>query len=187
MSTISSTLLFTFQPRIISYRVEGNKERTIQTFSTAMAVYYSVFLIGAIGLVLFGPWILTIIHSNASLPELYILLTYLLVIFLEENHSNFAIFISTGNKIPFVPAALTSGAMICLGDFLSLKFTALGLIGVISVQGLVQLSYNNWKWPKWVLDEYNLTYPVFLKYGARGLSHSLKNVLFNIYNPHKSN
>ena len=175
LSSISSTFLNTFQPKIISARVEGDREKTIRTFSGAITVFYMIYITGAIFLVMLGPCALSLIRSNASFPALYILLAYLMVAFLEEHHSNFAVFISTGNTIPFVPAALISGGLICLGDFLVLKFTSLGLIGIIGVQGLVQLAYNNWRWPKWVLDDYTISYPKFLKYGSKEVVKLLKN------------
>ena len=167
ISTISSTFLNTFQPQIISSRIEGDRNKTIKAFSCSIAVYYIVFIVGALGLVLLGPWALTIIRSNAVLPSMCIVMIFLLISFLEEHHSNFAIFISTGNTIPFVPAALISGGLICLGDFLVLRFMNFGLLGIIAVQGLVQLAYNNWRWPKWVMDEYQISYPAFIKTGFR--------------------
>lgn len=185
ITSISSTLLNTFQPNIISYRVEGDRTKTIQTFSKAICVFYLMFIAGGLALVFLGPWALTVIKSNASLPALYILLTYLLISFLEEHHSNFAVFISTGNTIPFVPAALISGGFICLGDFLVLKYTSLGLIGVIGVQGIVQLAYNNWRWPKWVLNEYNISYFSFICRGVFAIKNAINNYTNKYFNNRK--
>ena len=171
---ISSTMFNSFQPQIISHRIEGDKVQTINTFSMAIAVFYIIFIVGAFGLVILGPWALSVIKSNASLPAMYILVLFLVISFLEEHHSNFAVFITTGNIIPFVPAALISGAFICIGDFLVLKYLGLGILGIVVVQGLVQLAYNNWKWPKWVLDEYQISLFDFQKTGFQVLCHASK-------------
>ena len=180
LSTISSTMLNTYLPKIISFRISGDRENTIKTFSFTIVVYQLLFIIGASTIVLFGPWALNVIRSNAILPTLPILLLYLSVAFLEEHHSNFAIFISTSNRIPFVPAALTSGVLICLGDFLILKLTDLGLLGIILVQGIVQLAYNNWHWPKRVLNEYNITLFSFVITGFKELLKYSKTAISSI-------
>lgn len=176
LSTISSTMMNTYLPKIISFRISGDRENTVKTFSFTIVVYQLLFIIGAATILLLGPWALNLIRSNAVLPTLPILLLYLSVAFLEEHHSNYAIFITTGNVIPFVPAALISGAFICLGDFFVLKFTNLGLLGIVLVQCIVQLAYNNWRWPKWVLGEYHISLLNFQKTGFGELYKISKNL-----------
>lgn len=165
VTSISVTFYNALQPQIISYKIQGDKKLTIRKFSLSIVVFYALCICGLSMVALFGPWALSLIGSNAQLPALSILLLYSIVCFLEENHSNFAIFISSGNIVPFVPAALTSGLLICLGDFVVLQFTSLGLFGIIMVQGIVQLAYNNWYWPRWVLKEYHISFLNFLKIG----------------------
>ncbi len=176
LSTISSTMMNTYLPKIISFRISGDRENTVKTFSFTIVVYQLLFIVGAATILVLGPWALNLIRSNAVLPTLPILLLYLSVAFLEEHHSNYAIFITTGNVIPFVPAALISGAFICLGDFFVLKFTNLGLLGIVLVQCIVQLAYNNWRWPKWVLGEYHISLLNFQKTGFGELYKISKNL-----------
>lgn len=166
VTSISVTFYNALQPQIISYKIQGNRDLTIRKFSLSVIVFYGLCISGVIAVALLGPWALTLIGSNAQLPALYLLLLYSIVCFLEENHSNFAIFISSGNIVPFVPAALTSGFIICLGDFIVLQFTSLGLLGIILVQGIVQLAFNNWYWPRWVLKEYRISFFHFMKIGS---------------------
>lgn len=178
VTSISTTLFGTLQPQIISYRIQGNREMTIRKLSFSIVLYYIICLSGILGVIFLGPWILDLINSNAHLPQLHVLLIYSLVCFLEENHSNFAVFISSGNKIPFVPAALISGLFICLGDFVILKFTKLGILGIVFVQGVVQLAYNNWAWPRWVLREYKISFQQFCKIGFTEFLYNVKRFVF---------
>ena len=163
---ISTTLYNTMQPQIISYRINGNKEKTMGLFSFTMLCFYSIFIILGLMLLSCGPVVLSLIRSNAVLPSSITIIVYLIIILLENNHSLFATFITTGNKIPFVKAGLISGFFIWLGDCLILNFTGAGVIGLILVQGFVQLCYSNWRWPKWVLNEYNISYLKFLTLGV---------------------
>lgn len=43
--------------------------------------------------------------------------------------------------------------------------TNLGITGMLFVQLVVQLSYNNWKWPLVVLREFNVNFIDFVKKG----------------------
>ena len=170
---ISTTFYNTIQPQIISCRVEGNREKTISTFSFTMIVYYILFITGSIVLIIVGPVLLGVIGSNAILPTTTILSLYLFINLLEQNHSLFATFITTGNKVPFIPAALISGSCIVLGDILVLHFLGMGLLALVIVQGVVQGAYNNLKWPKWVLDEYHITFFHFMLCGFKEFSYKI--------------
>lgn len=100
VTSISVTFFGTLQPQIISYRIQGDRVKTIRRFSYSIIVYYLLCICGLAVVVFLGSWALNLIGSNAQLPTLNILLLYSLVCFLEENHSNFAIFISSGNQVP---------------------------------------------------------------------------------------
>ena len=41
----------------------------------------------------------------------------------------------------------------------------MSLLGVVLVQFTIQLIYNNWRWPKWVLDEFNMSMFDLFDYG----------------------
>ena len=89
---------------------------------------------------------------------------------LEGNHSNFSTMIVIQNSVPFVGVSLITGGFIVLGSFLTLQYTNYGILGLILVQGIVQLSYNNWKWPYVVLKEFKLN---FLNFIYIGLNESI--------------
>jgi len=139
----------------------------LKDFAFSMQIFYLFFLAGAFTLVLSGTWLLTTIGSNALLPPMYVLAIYGLVVFLEGNHANFATFIITNNDIPFVPSSLVAGSVIVIGSFIILKWTTLGLIGLVLVQGITQLSYANWKWPYEVCKSFNISFRQFLIIGFR--------------------
>ena len=66
---------------------------------------------------------------------------------LELNHTNATFFISTGNEIPFMNAAIFSALAVVFLSTLSTLVLGLGVIGVVVSQGAVQLAWNNWYWP----------------------------------------
>jgi hypothetical protein len=61
---------------------------------------------------------------------------------LEVNHCAFSVFYITKNKVPFLWASILSGLAI-----ISLGFLVVGawsIWGLLAVQFLVQISFNNW-------------------------------------------
>ena len=138
-------------------------------YQRSQLVFILVYIIGALVIVTLGPWILDVIKSNAELPASYIMILFLLITLLENNHANFATVITASNKVPFVAAALISGGLICVFDFIVLQFTALGMLGIVIVPGIVQLAYNNWYWPRYVLKEYNVSIFKFIRLGVKEL------------------
>lgn len=85
------------------------------------------------------------VGSDTKLIPWPMLLTFGLIYLFELNHSIAATYLTTINKVPFVNAALISGISIAV--LAILLADSFGIIGLIIAQGVVQLAYNNWKWP----------------------------------------
>ncbi|GHT33591.1 hypothetical protein AGMMS49574_19590 [Bacteroidia bacterium] len=164
---ISSTLFGVYQPKFSNLRIENNMSKLIKSFAFTMNIYYLLFICGILCLIGIVPWGLSLINSNATLPAISILFIYSFVVLLEGNHSNFATFIITKNTIPFVKPSLIAGGAIVSGSFISLKYTSLGILGLVLVQGLCQLVYANWKWPRVVCGEFHVSFFSFVLLGFK--------------------
>lgn len=160
--SISSTLFMINNPRFIELNSKSKINELKKEFAFSMGIYYLLFIIGGFFLVMVVPELLLLIKSKAVLPGSGILVLYLIVMLLEGNHSFFGTMIVIRNSVPFLSSALISGGFIILGSYLCLTFTSYDLLGLILVQGIVQLAYNNWKWPYVVLKDYNIRLYDFL-------------------------
>lgn len=176
LGNVGCTYIQISQPKLASMRTTGQTTKLLSDFSLALIVYYFIFIAGSIVLILCGDQILSLIKSNVIFPERTILMMYCLVMFLEYNHSNFAILISSNNNVPFAPASIITGIAVCLGSFLVLKYSKLGILGLVIVQGICQLAYQNWKWPKMALEEFNTSYLKLLSLGMQTIKYSLKKI-----------
>ncbi len=165
LSGISSALFNSFVPQISSLQVQHDSVTISRKLSIMVIVYWIMMIVGGLVMLLLMPPILCLIGSNTVMPSMLICILYLLVMTLEGNHSIFATVITTSNKVPFMEAGLISGLFITVLTFLSLKFLNLGLLGVVLSQGIVQLVYNNWKWPLYVLKEHNISTKHFMQIG----------------------
>lgn len=163
---VSTTFNSALIPQLTAYRVNKDEPDLIKYFAWTLNIYYVLFIGMSACLVIAGPWLLQLIGSNASLPSTVTVLLYLLVLFLENNHGLFAGFITFSNSVPYTKVAIISGSLICIGDVLVLHFTDLGLLGLVLVQGIVQLAYNNWYWPYLVCISLNLSILNLIKIGG---------------------
>lgn len=178
LSMMSGMFFGVFQPRFASLRAIGNIKILIREFAFSMNIYYLTFLIGAISFLFLGPYFLSLISSNVTLPNFSIMLLFALILFLEGNHSNFATLIVINNNVPFVTSSLIAGVFIGLGDYLILSFTEYGILGLVIVQGLVQIAYANWKWPLVIFNEFKINLKYFLILGMNESCSRLKFIFY---------
>lgn len=146
-----SALMFnSYIPELAYLQINMDKERYINILSRGVVVQWGIGIAGILGISLLGDYLMNLIGSNSLLLPRPILFLLSVVLFLEQNHSTFATTITLTNHVPFVKSAIYSGIAIVVFGFLFVKYTALGILGLIIVQGLVQLVYNNWYWPRLV-------------------------------------
>lgn len=174
----SSNVLFnTFLPKFNQLRVKNKINKLKKFFGTSLLVGWGTYGLGVSIIFIFGNDILNLIGSETSLlPQNYILFLSL-ILFLEFNHSISATFITTENKVPFVRASLFSGLGIVISSFIILKYTNLGVMGILIVQFIIQLSYNNWKWPSKVLKDLETNYYELFVLGANYISSKLRSYI----------
>ena len=135
----------------------------MKTFSLSLGMFYLIYIFCCVGMIFVGPIGLKLIRSNATLPTVFFMGLYCVVSLLEQNHSLFAGIIALNNSIPYVKPSIISGGIIVVGYYIVLRFTNIGLYAMVLIPGIVQLSYNNWKWPQYVCRQYNLKYFTLLK------------------------
>ncbi len=133
-------------PRLIAARVAHDGVALRRAFGTAMALFGIIYLAGAAFVLFAMPVLLAHIGSHIALLPPPVLLLLAVVLLLEGLHSNAAFFITTANNVPFLRPALISGIAVAAGGLL-LGWIGMGVVAIILWQGLVQLSYNNWRWP----------------------------------------
>lgn len=133
-------------PRMSELRVR-NKLAELRSYVTRLSIYFMLlFTAGAVTVILVVPPILSRFDSNIQLLALGPLIFMALVYALEGNHSNYALAISTENKIPyFIPSIITATAIV-IGTAV-VSYSGLPIAWVLVVQGVAHLLYNNWKWP----------------------------------------
>lgn len=98
---------------------------------------------------------------------------------LHNNHAQFAQLIVTGNKIPFVKASLISGAFMIILNFIFLKYTKMGILGLVLCPFIVESAYNHWRWCLWIFKEFEISFLDFLKIGFNECVSRFKLIINN--------
>lgn len=132
-------------PYMSSLQITKDVERLKDAYATSLAAAVLVFIFGGVFLLFAGNWILAFVEAKTVLVAPAVLTVMLVAYLLELHHSVAANYITTSNSIPFVKAALLSGGAILL--FAAALAPQFGVWALVGSQALVQLSYNNWKWP----------------------------------------
>ena len=129
-------------PLIGRLRVERDFAQIRRVFTTRL---YGGLVLGAMALLVVsfvGNSLLAIIDTQTPLLTKPLFLLLALILCLEQHHSQYTGLVLTENKNPFVWPAILSGLAIVTLSWLVVG--TWGLLGIILVQGLVQLSWNNW-------------------------------------------
>lgn len=161
---IAQTLFNTYIPLFNNLRIVNNKIKIKQLICFTTLVYLIIMVLGSLSIIFIAPYILKLLNAITTLPATIVMIIYFVSLTLEGNHSNFATLIVSNNQIPFVKSCLLSGFFILLFTILVLKFTNLQILGIVIVQSIVQLSYNNWRWPLWIIKEFDINIKDFLTY-----------------------
>lgn len=151
VANLASVVISTYLPLLNSIQVSDSKSLLPSIVKKIYTIAYIVFCLGFIGIYFFGDYLLAFIGSEIKLIENNLLLVLGLVFFLEVTHSIAAIYLTTKNEIIFAKAAVLSGLTIVIFSyFLGATY---GILGLILAQGIVQLIYNNWRWPQLMLRD----------------------------------
>jgi len=146
----------TYIPLLTKNRIEGNILDIKLTYLKSKILHFFIFITGGLLLIFLGNNVLMLLGSKTFFLPKSILVFFLIVAFLESNHSMSASLLLTKNEVPFFKAAILSGIGFVVLLLLLLKFTSLGLLSLIIAPGIVQGFYQNWKWPYEVWRDLNL-------------------------------
>lgn len=133
-------------PQLVAARVARDRQELKRMFLLSMAMFLGLFVIGAIAAVTIVPELLSLTHSRVALLPLPTLALLAVILMLEGFHSNAAFFITTANEVPFMRPAILSGIAVAATMTLA-GWLGGGITAILLCQGLVQLAYNNWRWP----------------------------------------
>lgn len=165
LSGVAAVILHVRMPRIAAAQAARDMPTVRSLFGEVIVLAWSTSIAGVLVLVFCGEWLLQLVGSKTTLLSPTLLALFGLVMLLELNHSLAAGYLTTRNQVPFLRAGLFSGLSICV---LSMALVhRFDVIGLIAAQGLVQLAYNNWKWPHEARKDLDASWRELIVLGVR--------------------
>jgi O-antigen/teichoic acid export membrane protein len=169
LTSLSNVVLSLKMPLITTHQINNQHEKLLTVFGKSLAAGWSIYLLSMCMLLLFGNQILSIMGSKTLLLGTPLLATLSIILFLELNHSFCASYLTTLNEVPFVGAALISGVAIVTISIFAVSILQIGIWGMVLTQGIIQLAYNNWKWPQMAAKRMGYPFSTILATGFREL------------------
>jgi O-antigen/teichoic acid export membrane protein len=145
VNSLSSVLMQLYLPKITYYQAKRNKKQVKKLFLGAWVTVIIISLFINSLLYFLGEEILFLFGSEVSILESKYLILLIIFMELELIHSIAASFLTTYNIVPFVNATIITGVLITIINLVFIN--EYGVITLILSYGLVNLFYNNWKWP----------------------------------------
>ena len=155
IASLAGVYYFSFTPKIAYLRVGNNSPKIKAIYVKCVVILAITFICCGIVLIILGNWGLLLLKSKTLLLDNSMIAVLLLITFLEKNHAIAGGFLLSKNEVPFFKASIVSGIATVIILFLFLKFTDLEVWGLILASGIVQISYQNWKWPTVLIKELN--------------------------------
>jgi O-antigen/teichoic acid export membrane protein len=151
---IAGVYFSSYQPQVVQYRVYNDISTIKKIYLKSLFFMLFTYIICGLILVFMGNYFLSnFLGSKTLLLQRYYILLSLLVSWLTVNHILAANILVTKNEVLFFKPSLISGAFTIVILFFLLKYLKLGVLSLILAQGIVQASYQNWKWPYEVIKE----------------------------------
>ena len=166
LNTFASVACTVNLPKLNQLQIAGDRDALRILFSRALALALSIHAIGLAAILVFAPAMLQGIGHGTQPLAPPLLLALGLVYAAELNHSLAGAYLTTTNVVPFTRASVVSG--VCVLLFGLVLAPAWGAAGLIAAQGLVQLAYNNWRWPTLAARSLGCSWWRLVVEGARG-------------------
>ncbi len=158
----------TVKPKITELKIggEATRQEFINCMSLSVFIYWVVFLAEMVAVLTIGLSAIKLLRADTEIP--FVMIAFMgLYLFLENNHSIFCGLIEMSNTVPYVRAGVISAGCIALGEFVAVRLLGTNIYGLMFVQFVVQLAYNNWHWPMMLMKEYDLTIASIFRIGYR--------------------
>lgn len=156
ISSLASVYYLSYLPKVANLRVENNLSEIIKIYYKCIRYMIMTFFVCGIALIIFGNWGLTLLKSQTFLLSNIMIFIVLLISFLEKNHAVAAGFLLTKNEVPYFKAAIISGIATVIMLLILIKIANLEVWGMVLAPGIVQIAYQNWKWPIVLMKQLNL-------------------------------
>ena len=106
-----------------------------------------IAVVGGISIVLLGDWALNLVKSQTQLLATLPLIGITIFSLLDGHQIIATNILLASNKVPFLKSSLITGIVSILMIIIFLYIFKLGIWALILGPGIIQILYQDWKWP----------------------------------------
>ncbi len=157
IASLSLVYFNSYIPTIAQLRVNEDLLAIRKIYWKSVLALLSTYVAGALVLIVAGQRLLDVLGSQTSMLSAGMILLIMIISLFEKNHAMAGSILLLKNEVPFFKAAIISGICTVVLLFLFTGSFKMEIWGMILAPGIVQLVYQNWKWPLVLYKELNNT------------------------------
>lgn len=172
IASLATSYFNAYQPKYSSVCLKNDKTELRGITCVTLFLYKVIFIGGVVSLVLIGIPIIGVIRPNMVL-DIKLVLLVCLFYYLYNQHCLAASMIASSNIIPYWKAFGISAVGCFVFAIILTSNLKMGIWGLVWSQLLVNMVYNNWRWPLWVFNELKLKYKDIYIIGYKALKSKI--------------
>lgn len=157
IASVAVSYFNAYQAVFSSACLHRDKEEQKKIVCVTDFVYKLIFIIGVVVLFTVGFPILYLIRPGMQIGVTFSVMLCVFYYFFNQKDL-FASMIASFNEVPFWPAYVISAICSVLLSILSVRVFHMGIMGLVAAQLIVNMAYNCWYWPIYMLKRANIRY-----------------------------
>lgn len=157
IASISASYFNAYQPVFSSVCLRKDAAEQKRIVCVTDFMYKAVFFVGMIALFIVGLPMIHLLRPEMEINALFCLMLCAFYYFFNQKDL-FASMISSFNEIPYWQAYVISAIGSLVLSILFVKVFHLGIIGLVAAQLVVNMMYNFWKWPMYMMKRVGIGY-----------------------------
>ena len=151
LNSICNVYFSTKQYRINQLQILGKKTEIMGLYKRNVLTILFLYGISFVFFIFLRDWLTYSVKGTFVFPSLEVIVIVFVAGLLEINHVTAANYILSSNVVPFFKASLISGISVIIVCYLFLVVMNFGAVSIVLAPAIVQLAYQNWKWPLYLI------------------------------------
>lgn len=172
IAQVSASYYNAYQPVFSGACLRKDTKEQKEIVSSTILIYKVLFLLATIALLTIGIPIIGILRPGIQI-EIGFTLSLCVFYYFFNQKDLFSSMISSFNEIPYWPSYVISAACSLLLSIVLVSKFNLGIMGLVVAPLVVNLAYNFWKWPVYLMKRVNLQYTEIYTIGFRYLKNKI--------------
>ncbi|RCW77367.1 O-unit flippase-like protein [Saliterribacillus persicus] len=162
LGTISTVFYNTYLPYFSQLRLRDDKEKGYKYFTMAVGIQTTIIAFGGLLIIFLANPILELFGSQSTVLPLLQTFGLYVFYFVHFNQNIFVSYIVTANKMPMYKPYIIFAIVVVIAQFTTVYFfSEYGIWSIILSLLIVECIYNGWKWPVYVIKDFNVSITKF--------------------------